>query len=209
MNISELRSAREKWPVSERGKAARRFRERLGLTVAQLAQRVSCSKQSVFTFERGVTNPSEDLELKLTNALIAELAERRARPSEEAPLEAVYGPVNLQSFIMPESGEPQGSEAYRQAIRVLMDLAVEREDWHVLAYAARCKAAAAELGSLAEKAHPRESSLILAFKYGLEAEVGEIRKAGQKTPPPSETSDSYVPTRQSGSGPAAKSSAAE
>jgi DNA-binding XRE family transcriptional regulator len=204
MNLSELRSAREKWPVSERGRATRRFRERLGLTVSQLAERVGCSKQTIFTFERGATDPSEEIELKLTNALITELAERRARPSEEAPLEAVYGPVNLSSFAMPEGGAQSGSEAYRQAIRILLELGAEREDWHVLAYAARCQAAATELGSLAEKAHPRESSLILAFKYGLEAEVEEIRQAGQNPPHPSEAPETEGRPEQPESAPATK-----
>ena len=165
MNVSNLRLAREKWPEPERGRAARKFRERLGLTVAQVAQLLGCSKQTIFTFERGETNPSEAFELKLVNTLITELAERRARPSEEAPLEAVYGPVNVSSFSTPEVGPAGGSEAYR----------------HVLAYAARCEAAAAELAPLAEKARPRERSLISAFKRGLEAEAGAIREAGQKT----------------------------
>ena len=181
MNVSNLRLAREKWPEPERGRAARKFRERLGLTVAQVAQLLGCSKQTIFTFERGETNPSEAFELKLVNTLITELAERRARPSEEAPLEAVYGPVNVSSFSTPEVGPTGGSEAYRQAVRIVLDLGVEREDWHVLAYAARCEAAAAELAPLAEKARPRERSLISAFKRGLEAEAGAIREAGQKT----------------------------
>lgn len=204
MNLSKLRSAREKWPLSERGRAIRRFRERLGLTVSQLAERINCSKQTIFTFERGATGPSEELELRLVNALIMELAERRARPSEEAPLEAVYGPVNLPSFAMPEGGATTSSEAYRQAIRILLDLGAEREDWHVLAYAARCEAAAAELGQMAEKARPRESSLILAFKYGLEAGVEEIRQAGQENMRPSEASATVVQREQPESEPARK-----
>lgn len=204
MNLSELRSAREKWPVSERGKATRKFRERLGLTVSQLAERVNCSKQTVFTFERGATSPSEELELKLANALITELAERRARPSEEAPLEAIYGPLNLSSFAMPEGGARSGSEAYRQAIRILLDLGAERGDWHVLAYAARCHTAAAELEALAEKAHPRESSLILAYKNGLEAEVEDIRQAGQNTLHVDEASGTVVQREQPESEPATK-----
>ena len=103
MNVSNLRLAREKWPEPERGRAARKFRERLGLTVAQVAQLLGCSKQTIFTFERGETNPSEAFELKLVNTLITELAERRARPSEEAPLEAVY--IGPPATVIPSSDE--------------------------------------------------------------------------------------------------------
>jgi transcriptional regulator with XRE-family HTH domain len=202
MNLTELRSAHEKWPVSERGRAVRKFRERLGLTVAHVAKRLGCSKQTIFTFERGETNPSEGFELKLINALLTELAERRVRPSEEAPLEAVYGPVNVSSFATAGAGAG-GSEAYRQAIRAVLDLGVEREDWNVLAYAARCEAAAAELAPLAEKAGPRERSLILAFKRGLEAEAKAIREAGQKTMRLVEAFETDAQREQAGSDPAA------
>lgn len=86
----DIAKVRSRWRLTERGRAIRNLRKKLGWSQFDLARAAKVGRSVVAHLEAAAQEPSAESELQLVNALIAELAARRRSEGEECEVETIY-----------------------------------------------------------------------------------------------------------------------